>query len=245
MTSLTFHGGGVLINGGSRGIGAALVRAFCAAGLAVAFTYKNAEKQAQALAKETGAFAILADTASYEEVQKAVKQAEEKVGFISVYINNAAVSAVKLFTDVTPSEWENMRGVNLDGALYYSQAVLPAMIARKTGRMINMSSVWGEVGASCEVHYSATKAALLGLTRALAKEVGPSGITVNAIAPGVIDTEMNGHLTEEEKNTLVEETPLCRLGTVNDVANAALFLASRESAFITGQTLGVNGGFGV
>ena len=233
----------VLINGGSRGIGAAMVRRFAEAGDRVAFTYKNAHSEADRLAKETGALAVCADTAVAAEVTAAVERVREELGPPSVLINNAAVSSFSLFTDLTEEEWSRIFAVNVHGAFYYCRAVLPSMIAKKEGRIINVSSMWGRVGASCEVHYSATKAAINGMTLALAREVGPSGITVNAIAPGVIDTEMNAALSEEDKRALADATPLSRLGTAREVAEAAYFLAGETAGFITGQILGVDGGF--
>lgn len=233
----------VLINGGSRGIGAAMVRRFAEAGDRVAFTYKNAHSEADRLAKETGALAVCADTAVAAEVTAAVERVREELGPPAVLINNAAVSSFSLFTDLTEEEWSRIFAVNVHGAFYYCRAVLPSMIAKKEGRIINVSSMWGRVGASCEVHYSATKAAINGMTLALAREVGPSGITVNAIAPGVIDTEMNAALSEEDKRALVDATPLSRLGTAREVAEAAYFLAGETAGFITGQILGVDGGF--
>lgn len=233
----------VLVNGGSRGIGAEIVRLFAVRGYRVAFTYKCSEEAAAALASETGALAIPADSASEAEVISAVRRAEEALGAVEILVNSAAISSFSLFTDLTAEEWGRIFAVNVNGPFYYTRAVLPGMIAKKWGRVINISSMWGTAGASCEVHYSATKAALDGMTRALAREVGPSGITVNAVAPGVIDTEMNAALTEEDRRRLSEETPLCRIGTVREVAETVLFLAGEGAAFITGQVVGVNGGF--
>jgi 3-oxoacyl-[acyl-carrier protein] reductase len=233
----------VLITGGSRGIGADLVCRFARDGYTVAFVYHNAHEAAASVARETGAFAICADISMPDEARRAVAEAKEKLGHIDVLINNAAVAGFRLFTDITDEEWNRFIGVNLSGAFYLSRAVLPDMISRKSGSIINISSMWGQVGASCEVHYSAAKAGLIGLTKALAKELGPSGIRVNCIAPGVIDTEMNAALQEEDRRALIEETPLMRLGTPADVAAAALFLAGEGASFITGQVLGVNGGF--
>ena len=233
----------VLVNGASRGIGAEIVRLFCERGYRVAFTYKSSAQAAARLASETGALAIVADSASEGEVIRAVAEARDFLESIDVLVNVAAISSFSLFTDITAEEWSRIFAVNVNGAFYYSRAVLPEMIARKSGRIINISSMWGSVGASCEVHYSATKAALDGMTRALAKEVAPSGITVNAVAPGVIATDMNSALSEDAIEALREETPLGRLGTPRDVAEAVLFLAGESGDFITGQIIGVNGGF--
>ncbi len=158
-------------------------------------------------------------------------------------MNNAGIARQKLFTEVTAAEWDEMFGVCVKGAFHCCQAVLPQMIRRKWGRIINVSSMWGQVGASCEAPYSAAKAALIGLTKALAKEEGPSGITVNCVAPGVIDTEMMAAFSAKEKAALAEETPLGRLGTPGDVAAVIAFLASEAGAFVTGQVLCPNGGF--
>ena len=233
----------VLITGGSRGIGAELVRHFCRNGYQAAFLYQQAHEAAAAIARETGAFPICADVSSPDDVRRAVREANEQLGRIDVLINNAAIAGFRLFTDITDEEWDRFISVNLSGAFYCCRAVLPAMITRKSGVILNISSMWGQGGSSCEVHYSAAKAGLIGLTKALAKELGPSGIRVNCIAPGVIDTEMNAALREEDRRALIEETPMMRLGTPADVAEAALFLAGEGASFITGQVLGVSGGF--
>ena len=233
----------VLITGGSRGIGSELVRHFAKNGYSVAFTYKSSVNEASDLAKETGALAIRADSAVESDVLFAVKKTVESFGGIDCLINNAAISSFSLFTDITLEEWNNMVSVNLTGAFLYSKAVIRDMLKRKRGRIINITSMWGLVGASCEVHYSATKAALIGMTKALAKELGPSGITVNAIAPGVINTEMNARLSDEDKEILVNDTPLMRIGEPRDVAEAAYFLAGEGASFITGEVLNVSGGY--
>ena len=233
----------VLITGGSRGIGAAMVRRFAAGGYRVAFIYEKAKEQAERLSAETGALAIQADIGVSSEARRAVIEAKAVLGEIGVLINNAAISSFSLFTDITEAAWERIFAVNVNGAFYCTQAVLPEMISRKQGSVINVSSMWGQVGASCEVHYSSTKAALIGMTRALAKEVGPSGITVNCIAPGVIATEMNAALDGETLAALAEETPLGRLGDPAEIAECAYFLSSDGARFITGQVIGVNGGF--
>ena len=233
----------VLITGGSRGIGRAMVQLFSEKGYSVAFTYKSSETEAKSLAEATGAICIKADSAIESEVLSAVKLAEESLGHIDCLINNAGVSSFSLFTDLTLEDWNRCLRVNLTGAFLYSKAVIPSMVSRKQGRIINITSMWGLVGSSCEVHYSTAKAGLIGMTKALAKELGPSGITVNAIAPGVIETEMNKSLSEDDKAALCDETPLMRMGRPCEIAEAALFLASEGASFITGEVMNVSGGF--
>ena len=233
----------VLINGGSRGIGKECVKLFSERGYSVAFTYKNSEEEAKILAKETGALAIKADSKCEEDVKRAVALTVQKYGDIDCLINSAAVSSFSLLTDLTLEEWNDTLAVNLTGVFLYSKAVIPYMAKKKQGRIINISSMWGIVGSSCEVHYSTTKAALIGMTKALAKELGPSGIRVNAIAPGVICTDMNRALSEEDLATLKEETPLMKIGSPIDVAKAAVFLAGENADFITGEVMNISGGY--
>lgn len=233
----------VLITGGSRGIGRSMVELFSKNGYSVAFTYKNSVDEAKTLAESTGALAIKADSASEDDVIRAVKNAYDHFGGVDCLINNAAVSSFSLFTDLTLGDWNEHISVNLTGAFLYSKYVIPYMISKKSGRIINITSMWGIVGSSCEVHYSTAKAGLIGMTKALAKELGPSGITVNAIAPGVIATDMNKSLSDEDIEVLKDETPLMRIGAPSDVAEAALFLAGEQSSFITGAVLNVSGGF--
>ncbi len=233
----------VLITGGSRGIGADMVKLFSEKGFSVAFTYKSSEEKALSLAKDTGSLAICADSANENEVILAVKKANDFFGNIDVLINNAGISSFSLFTDISSDTWREIFDVNVNGAFYFTKAVLPQMIQKKQGRIINISSIWGLSGSSCEVHYSATKAALIGMTKALAKELGPSNITVNCIAPGLIDTDMNSALSEEDIKALTDETPLGRIGSARDVSNSAYFLSSDEASFITGQVISVDGGF--
>ena len=233
----------VLINGGSRGIGAELVRTFSANGYKVAFTYNSSHELASALAEETGSIAIKADSASEAEIVSAVNTAACELSHIDCLINNAAVSCFSLFSEISAELWNKTIAVNLTGPFIYSREVSRLMINRKFGKIINISSVWGLVGSSCEVHYSASKAGLIGMTRALAKELGPSGITVNAIAPGVINTEMNSALSKEDIASLCDETPLQRIGNVGDVAKCALYLAGEGGDFITGEVINVSGGF--
>ena len=233
----------VLISGGSRGIGADMVRLFSEHNYNVAFTYKKSHENAREIAEKYNALPICADSACEEDVLSAVALVEKTYGGVDVLINNAAISSFSLFTDISTQQWKDIFDVNVHGAFYYTRAVLPKMINKKHGRIINISSMWGVSGSSCEVHYSTTKAALIGMTKALAKEVGPSGITVNCIAPGVIATDMNCSLSEEDLAALKDDTPMCRIGEVSDVANVALFLAQETSSFITGQVIGVDGGY--
>ena len=196
------------------------------------------------MARETGAAAIRCDVSDPECVREACREAEGTLGHIDALVNNAGIAQQKLLTDVTDEDWRRMLDVNLSGAFYVIRAVLPGMISRKHGSIVNVSSVWGQVGASCEAHYSAAKAGLIGLTRALAKEVGPSGVTVNCVCPGVIQTDMLGGFTSGDLAALAEETPLGRLGTPQEVAAAIVWLCQEDAAFVTGQVLGVGGGFG-
>ena len=233
----------VFITGGSRGIGACAVEEFSRRGYNVAFTYLNSKENAENLAKKTGACPILCDVSNSSDVNKAIELATSTFGKIDILINNAGIGEFALFTDITDEMWHKMLNTNLSSAFYASRAVLPQMISRKNGVIINISSMWGQVGASYEVHYSASKAGLIGLTKALAKEVGLSGIRVNCICPGVIDTDMNNALSDEDINLLKYDTPLHRIGQCEDVVNSLIFLSEDSSSFITGQILGVNGGF--
>ena len=235
----------VLITGGSRGIGAATVRVFTDKGYKVAFIYEENDQAAQKVAEETGAIPFKCNVADREAVKNTVKAAKiylETTAF-DVLVCNAGISYDGTFTDMTFEEWDHMRAVNLDGYVNVIKEVLPFMINNHRGSIVTVSSMWGETGASCEVPYSMTKAAVIGLTKSLAKEAGPSGIRVNCVAPGVIDTDMCRIYPEEIIEELAGETPLERIGQPEDVAKAIYFLASEDASFITGQVLGVNGGF--
>lgn len=232
----------VVITGGSRGIGAACVKEFTERGDKVAFIYKSSDEAANKLSEDTGADAIKADISIRSEALNAIKKAEDLLGSIDVLINNAGVSSVGLFTDVTPEEYERVRSTNLDAAIWCTQAALIGMIRQKSGHIINVSSIWGQNGGSCEVIYSATKAALIGFTKALAKEVGPSGITVNCVAPGVIKTDMNACFDDTTMRELADAAALCRIGEAKEVAKTVSFLASDAASYITGEVISVNGG---
>lgn len=240
----------VLITGASRGIGRACALAFSKRGANVVINYNKSEEKAKDLLSEISkkhenarTLLIKADVSRADEVRAMFSRIKETFGGVDILINNAGISKSGLFTDITDDERDELFGVNVYGAFNCAREALHFMINKKSGRIINVSSMWGLSGASCEVHYSASKAALIGFTRALAKELAPSGITVNAVAPGVIDTDMNKNLSEADLCALCEETPLGRLGTPEDVAAAAVFLASDEAGFITGQVISVDGGF--
>ncbi len=237
----------VLITGASRGIGAACAREFAEAGYRVALNYHRSEDQANALCAELTAqgceaMTVQADVADSAAVTRMVDAVKERFGAIDTLVCNAGIAMQKLFTDTTDEEWSRMLSTDLSGAFYCARAVAPDMIRAHCGCIVNIASMWGEVGTSCEVAYSAAKAGLIGLTKALAKELGPSGIRVNAISPGVIMTDMMQSFSVEDVAALRDETPLCTLGTPGDIAHAAVFLASDNARYITGQILGVNGG---
>lgn len=232
----------VFITGGSRGIGAEAVRQFAAAGNNVVFTYHSSELEADSLRQETGAVPVRCNVKHPDSVRIAVEKAVSVMGSIDVLICNAGIADYDLITDIEESRWEEVINTDLNGVFYCVRRVLPAMISRKSGCIITVGSMWGETGASCEVAYSAAKAGVIGLTKALAKEVGPSGIRVNCISPGMIDTDMNASVDEEAVRGMIDDTPLCRTGTPADVAKAMIFLASDASSFITGQVIGVSGG---
>jgi len=237
----------VLITGASRGIGRATAIAFAKAGWWVAANYNNSQAEAFSLVDEIKAMggtamAVKCDVSDYSACVSMIEQAQDAFGHIDALVNNAGISCDKLFTDTSPEDWRRTFAVNTDGAYNCCHGVLGDMIARKKGSIVNVSSIWGVTGGSCEVAYSASKAALIGLTKALAKEMGPSNIRVNCVAPGVIATDMNLNLTHADLNALSDETPLCRIGTPEEIAETILFLASEKSSFITGAVIGVNGG---
>lgn len=237
-----------IITGSSRGIGAAIAIKLAEKGYNIVINYNNSRSEAMEVlekVRKTGvmAIALKGDVSNYEESKYVVKKALEEFTHIDVLVNNAGVSMHKLFTDMVPEESSKILGVNLGGVFNFSGLVLPSMIKRHSGKIINISSVWGITGAALESVYSASKAAVIGFTKALAKEVGPSGINVNCIAPGVIDTDMNKNLSEEDIKKLIDNTPLEKLGMPEDIANIVAFLCSDEAEFITGQIISPNGGF--
>lgn len=233
----------VIISGGTRGIGLACVKAFCNNGDKVAFIYKRSDYKAEEIAKAYGAFPIRADISREDDVKRACQAAIDLLGGVDILVNNAGISDIGLFTEMSGAEWHNVIDTNLSGVFFMCREASRYMINQKSGRIINIGSVWGRCGASCEVAYSASKAGVRGLTMSMAKELGPSGITVNCIEPGVIATDMNSHLGPDVMNELCDETSLCRIGQPEDVAGAVMFFASDRASFITGQILGVDGGF--
>ena len=233
----------VLITGSSRGIGAASAKLFYENGYNVAINYNNSEKEAKELASLLpGSLLLKGDVSKEQDVISMVEETVAHFGRIDVLINNAGISKAGLLQDTSLSDWKRLFSVNVTGTFLMSKYVSKHMISNHSGKIINISSIWGISGASCESCYSASKGAVIAFTKALAKELGPSGITVNCIAPGFIDTDMNKNISKEEARSFCEETPLGRIGTPNEVAKTALFLASENSDFITGQIIGVDGG---
>ncbi|MBO5248408.1 MAG: 3-oxoacyl-ACP reductase FabG [Clostridia bacterium] len=228
----------VLITGASRGIGAACVEIFASAGDQVYFFYRSDDASAQALSARTGAVAVKCDVSDPAAVQKAFASLPE----CDVLVNNSGFAEFSLFQDISEEGWDRMIQTHLGGTFRCSKAVLPCMISKKSGCIVNVASMWGQVGASCEVHYSAAKAGVIGLTKALAKEVAPSGIRVNCVAPGVIDTDMNRMLSPRALEDLTQEIPLGRLGTATEVADVIYWLTTDQSAYLTGQIIAPNGG---
>ncbi|MCD8211756.1 MAG: 3-oxoacyl-ACP reductase FabG, partial [Oscillospiraceae bacterium] len=225
-----------------RGIGAACAEKFAREGWQVALHGNESFDRAEALAARLGGRAWKADVSDSGQVDAMVDSVLDAFGSLDALVCNAGISVSCLLQDMTDDMWRRLMGADLDGVFYCCRRVIPHMVSRKQGRIVNISSMWGQQGASCEAAYSAAKAGVIGLTQALARELGPSGITANCVAPGVIDTDMLSHLTREDLDGLAEGTPLGRLGTPEDVARAVFFLCSPEASFITGQVLGVNGG---
>ncbi|MBV1817078.1 3-oxoacyl-ACP reductase FabG [Anaerosalibacter bizertensis] len=238
----------VLITGSSRGIGRATAKKFAIEGYNVIINYYKSKDKAYSLLEEVlsfGANAIVVqgDVSDRKQVEEMFKKSYEKFGNIDVLVNNAGIADMTLFTDVTKEQWQRMFDVNVNGMFNCCQCVLPKMISEKSGRIINIASIWGLVGASCEVHYSATKGAIISFTKALAKELGPSNILVNAIAPGAVDTDMIGGVSEEIREVLKEETPLGVIAKPEEIADVVYLLSTEETKLITGQVINPSGGF--
>ncbi len=238
----------ILITGASSGIGSATAILFAQKGYRVVINYYKSEESAKILCDSLNSsgyecMAVRADVSDRAQVDAMFAEIKERFGGVDILINNAGIASQKLFTDISQAEWDRMLAVNLTGVFNCCQAALPYMIRKKMGNIVNVSSVWGQTGASCEVHYSAAKAGVIGFTKALAKELGPSNIRVNCVAPGVISTRMNSNLSIQDLSHLTEETPLGRVGDAGEIARTIYFLTSSYSSFITGQVIGANGGF--
>ncbi len=237
----------VLVTGSSRGIGRAIALAFGRAGYNIVLNASKSAKQlaeVRALLELEGVpvLAVLADVSDYDACRDLFAQIEQRFGAVDVLVNNAGISHIGLFTDMSPNEWKRVLSVNLESVLHCTHLAVPAMVRKKSGVILNISSMWGEIGASCEAVYSASKGGVNAFTKAMAKELGPSQIRVNAISCGVIDTEMNACFSAEEKQALIEEIPLMRLGKAEEVGELAVFLASERAAFLTGKILTIDGG---
>lgn len=238
----------VIISGAAGGIGRSMVVLFAINGYNVLLSYNRSIEKAQLLYRKLKSKGLSielfqADVTKRVQVDAMVDYCINQFGKIDILINNSGISQQKIFTDISEDEWDYMINVNLKGVFNCTQSVLKHMIQEKNGKIINISSIWGMVGASCEVHYSSAKAGVIGFTKALSKELGPSNIQVNCIAPGIIETDMLSSFSLEELKQLKDETPLMRLGKPKDIARCALFLASKNADFFTGQILSPNGGF--
>lgn len=238
----------VIITGASKGIGAATAILFARKDYNVVLNYNNSYQSAQLLTSSLlsqgySVMSFKADVSNRLETDLMIKEAAFKFGTVDVLVNNAGVSVTGLITDTDEFDSERVFDINLKGTYNCCRSVAPVMVSQKFGKIINISSMWGQSGASCEVAYSASKAGVIGLTKALAKELAPSGITVNAIAPGLIDTSMNSNISVDDLNDFVSDIPLGRMGTADEIAESILFLASSSADYITGQVLGVNGGY--
>ena len=238
----------VVVTGSSRGIGAEIVKLLAKSGHTVILNYNKSEDCAKSVENELKnlGYAVdifKADVSKKEEAESLVKFAVNKYGKIDVLINNAGISQTELFTDITDEDWQNMMNNNLNSAFYCTREAVKNMIHNKQGLIINMSSIWGVTGASMEVHYSTAKAGLIGFTKALAKELGPSNIRVNAIAPGIIDTDMCSEYSVEEKDKIKEEIPLERIGTAENIAKCVKWLI--EDDYVTGEVISINGGWNI
>lgn len=237
-----------VITGASKGIGAATAILFAQKGYNVVLNYNDSFESVNLLARSLSqngmsVTAIKANVANRLEVELLMKETIYKYGSIDVLVNNAGIAMQGLITDIDEYDVDRIFDIDLKGVYNCCRAVTPIMVEQKSGKIINISSMWGQVGASCEVAYSAAKAGVIGMTKALAKELAPSGITVNAVAPGLIETGMNSNISVEDLNAFVEEIPLGRMGSADEIAEAIFFLASENADYITGQVLGVNGGY--
>ena len=232
----------VRVTGGSRGIGKAICEKFAAEGYTVAVNYEKSKEKAEALAEKIGGKAYCADVSDYIAVSKMFDEIEAELGEVSVLINNAAISTYGLFQDCSDEEWERIFGVNVKGVFNCSKRAVGNMVKNHSGSIVNISSVWGVTGGSCECHYSATKAAVIGYTKAMAKELGLSGIRVNCIAPGAADTDMNARFSKEDLESVAEETALGYIAKPEEIAEAVFFAASEKASYITGAVINVNGG---
>lgn len=238
----------VFVTGGSGGIGSEICREFARNGYPVAIGYNSNLGSAKSIADEINtnggiAMAVKCDIGSEKSIECSIQEIQNNLGAIEILINNAGVANIGLFTDLNANEIAGLININLTGAMLCSKIVLPQMIRQKHGKIINITSVWGEFGASCEVVYSAAKAGLIGFTKALSKEVAPSGINVNAISAGIIDTPMNDELSEDDILTITDEIPIGRIGKPSDISSAALFLASESANYISGQIIRIDGGW--
>ncbi len=235
----------VIITGGTRGIGAACTELFIKNGYNVYAIYNKDEKTAQELSKKSGCKIYKADVANRDAIRKVISEIINDAGRIDVLVNNAGIAGQKLFIDLEDDEWDNMINTNLTGVYNVTKEVLKNMISNHSGSIVNVSSIWGQCGASCEAHYSSSKAGVIGLTKALAKEVALSGIRVNCVAPGMIKTQMNSAFSQEDIEEICEEIPMGRMGTPQECAELIYFIASEKASYITGQTIGINGGWEV
>lgn len=238
----------VIITGASKGIGAATAILFAQKGYNVVINYNNSYESASLLCRSlvSNGYSVItqkANVANRLEVELMVKETVYKFGSVDILVNNAGIAHRALVTETDEIDFDKIMDVNLKGVFNCCKAVIPSMVNKKSGKIINISSMWGQVGASCEVAYSAAKAGVIGLTKALAKELAPSGITVNAIAPGIIETGMNSDISVEDLNDFISEVPIERMGNADEIASSVEFLASDRADYITGQVLGVNGGF--
>lgn len=238
----------ILVTGGSRGIGADIVKTLAKDGYQVILNYNNSENEAKCIQEELDKENISIDiykanVSNHIEVTKMINFCINKYHKIDVLINNAGIAQTKMFTDITDNDWNNMIQTNLTSAFYSIKDALPSMIHNKDGLIINISSIWGQIGASCEAHYAVSKAGLDAMTKSLAKELGPSNIRVNSIAPGIIDTKMNSHLSDEDIKNLTEEIPLGKIGRPNAISKCIEWLINDE--YTTGQVISINGGWSI